>query len=273
MPLVDQPRKGGFSLGDYIEVKERVRLFLEQFPDGRLVTDRVEIWQDDGVPRVVVKALAYRTPDDPLPSVGWSWMLLPGTTSYTRGSEVENTETSAIGRAIGFLGIGIDKSIASKNEIDAKQDDRTASQVAAEEVDQPSDGSLIGTVTEGKPPVDLQLRTEPDGTSYTGFALAQGRKRLQVVAVSPLAEVLQPFLADLVGQRVTCWGTVEMVPWFKDGRAMPEYQRLQLERIQTADWTLPSPRREAPSVGLGLVPITPEEAAAIVEAEKEEATR
>src|SRR5258707_481991 len=100
--MVDQPRsKGGFNLGDYVEVKDRIKLFYERFPDGSLMTDRVELWQDDGVPRVVVKALAYRTADDLHPGVGWSWLSLPGTTSYTRGSELENAETSAWGRAIG----------------------------------------------------------------------------------------------------------------------------------------------------------------------------
>jgi hypothetical protein len=103
-----------------------------------------------------------------------------------------------------------------------------------------ADGSLIGTVAAGKPPADLELRYEPDGRAYTGFALTQGRKRLQVVAVSPLADVLQPFLAGIVGQRVSCWGTVEMVPWRKGDRDMPPYQRLQLERIKTPDGTLPS---------------------------------
>src|SRR5512146_211724 len=119
--MTDQPRSsGGFALGNYVEVKDRIKLFLAAYPDGRLVTDRVELWQDDGVPRVVVKALAYRSPDDTLPGVGWSWMTLPGTTSYTKGSELENTETSAWGRAFASLGIGIDKSIASANEVQSK---------------------------------------------------------------------------------------------------------------------------------------------------------
>ena len=259
MPVVtDEPRsKGGLALGDYVEVKDRIKMFLAQYPDGRLVTDRVEIWQDDGVPRIVVKALAYRTPDDRHPAVGWSWMVLPGTTPYTRGSELENTETSAWGRAFAALGIGIEKSIGSKNEIDAK-----AGQTDRE--DAPTDGSLIGVVQRGKAPADLELRYEPDGRSYTGFALAQGRTRLQVVTVSPLAEVLQPLLTGLVGQRVTVWGTVERVPWRKDGKDMPPYQRLQLERIQTTDWTLPAPLSESE-------PISDEEAAAILALEKAEA--
>ena len=44
MPPVNEPRsKGGFNLGDYVEVKDRIRMFYERFPDGRLVTDRAEL--------------------------------------------------------------------------------------------------------------------------------------------------------------------------------------------------------------------------------------
>src|SRR5262245_10982025 len=101
-------------LADYVEVKDRIALFYQQHPDGRLVTAEVRFPEPmDDMPRVAVKALAYRTADDPHPGVGWSWMVLPGMTPYTKGSELENTETSAWGRAIGALGIGIDKSIAS----------------------------------------------------------------------------------------------------------------------------------------------------------------
>jgi hypothetical protein len=42
---------------------------------------------------------------------------VPGTTPFTRGSEIQNLETSAWGRAIGALGIGIDASIATLDEV------------------------------------------------------------------------------------------------------------------------------------------------------------
>lgn len=240
MPGNEPRSKGGFNLGDYVEVKDRIKLFLAAYPDGRLVTDRVELWQDDGVPRIVVKALAYRSADDTLPGVGWSWMTLPGQTTYTRGSELENTETSAWGRAIGSLGIGIEKSIASRNEIDAK-----AGAQPGDPIGEPSDGgSLIGEVVEGKPPCDLQLRQTPDGP-IAGFKLKQGRAGLQVLAHGNLAAALQPFLAGLVDQRVSCWGSIELVPWERDGKRMPPYKRLNLSRIRTPDFDLPGRLPEA----------------------------
>ena len=102
-------------LKDYTDVKRRIALFLAQDPDGRLVTAKVKATSEpDGVPRVWVKAKAYRSADDTRPGVGWSWLVLPGSTPYTRGSEIGNAETSAWGRAIGSLGIGIGAGIARR---------------------------------------------------------------------------------------------------------------------------------------------------------------
>jgi hypothetical protein len=115
------PDKKEFALGDYIEVKDRIVRFYELFGAGRLVTEEVKATSEpDGKPRIWVKAAAYRTADDPKPGIGWSWLELPGATPYTRGSELENAETSAWGRAIGSLGILIDRSIASGNEVRSK---------------------------------------------------------------------------------------------------------------------------------------------------------
>jgi hypothetical protein len=96
-----------------------------------------------------------------------------------------------------------------------------------------------GTVAVGKPPVDCELRETPTGMA-TGFSLQLERGRMQVLAFDDLAAVLQPNLAGLVGQTVTVWGKVEAVPWDKDGKAMPPYRRMVLERIQTPEWTLPA---------------------------------
>ena len=109
-------------LKDYVDVKERIRLFYEKHPDGRLVTGEVTLTTEpDGVPRVMVQALAYRSPDDTHPGVGWSWLELPGKTPYTRGSEIENAETSAWGREIAALGFEVKRGIATKEDARNKQ--------------------------------------------------------------------------------------------------------------------------------------------------------
>lgn len=117
---------------DYIEVNERVIEFIEKNPEGSLQSEieRLDItgYTNDGLPigLVVIKAYAYRTPDDPRPGVGWSSMVLPGKTPYTKGSEIENTETSAWGRAIVALGISAKRGIASAHEVRNAQEAQEA---------------------------------------------------------------------------------------------------------------------------------------------------
>lgn len=101
------------------------------------------------------------------------------------------------------------------------------------------DGSLIGTVTQGKPPVDYELRQEATKGAMAGFKLSQGRKGLQVLAYGALASALQPFLKGLDGQRVQVWGSIALIDWERDGKPMPPYRRLILSQIKTDDWTLP----------------------------------
>jgi hypothetical protein len=102
---------------DYVQVNERIVAFYEMYPEGGIQSEIVEFSEK----RVVVKAYAYRKPGDPLPGIGHSYMALPGKTTYTIGSELENTETSAWGRALASLGFEVKRGIASHNEIENKR--------------------------------------------------------------------------------------------------------------------------------------------------------
>lgn len=230
-----------FDLGDYVEVKDRIAKFYDLFGQGRLVTQGYELTREpDDKPKVIVTALAYRTPDDPHPGVGTSWLYLPGATSYTKGSEIENAETSAWGRAIGSLGILILKSIATTNEINAKSGtDEPAPAGEGPVAMAGGDGSLIGTAQIGKAPSDFELRQTPEGNALS-FRLASNGKSIKVVAHDPLASALDFIKPAVVGQAVTCWGPVHRESFVKDGRTI-EYDVLVLEKIQTPDVLLPAP--------------------------------
>lgn len=122
------------DLGGYVTVDERLREFFEKYPDGRMrpVDPARPFWIEripDGSGQehtyIVYAAAAYRTPDDPNPAIGVAYEQFPGRTPYTRTSELMNAETSAWGRALAALGIGIKGKIATRDEVYAATQRRT----------------------------------------------------------------------------------------------------------------------------------------------------
>lgn len=104
------------NLDDYVPVHERIAAFYEKFPEGSLQSEIV-VMTDTSIAMV---ARAFRTPTDERPGIGHSSIEVPGRTPYTRGSEMENCETSAWGRAIAALGFEIKRGIATKEEVESK---------------------------------------------------------------------------------------------------------------------------------------------------------
>lgn len=97
---------------EYAEVNQRILAFWELFPEGRISTE-VKVTDQ----RCDCRCEVYRKAEDERPvSTGHAFELKQGTINST--SYVENCETSAIGRALGILGIGATQAIASKEELE-----------------------------------------------------------------------------------------------------------------------------------------------------------
>lgn len=94
----------------YVEVNQRILYFRANYPNGRIVTDLISV--DNGV--AIIKAHIYI--DDVLVATGHAYEK-EGSTFINKTSYIENCETSAVGRALGIFGIGIDTSIASSEEV------------------------------------------------------------------------------------------------------------------------------------------------------------
>ena len=107
----------GFDMSDYVPVNERVEQFYKAHPEGSIQSEIVELTES----RVTVKAYAYRSADDTRPGIGHSSLEIPGKTTFTRGSEIENAETSAWGRAIAALGFEVKRGVSSAEEVRNKQ--------------------------------------------------------------------------------------------------------------------------------------------------------
>lgn len=103
----------GFNLDNYVPVEDRIEAFYKEHPEGSIQTELAHF--DPAM--VIVKATIYRTPDDPRPATGHSQMNIPGKTSFTKDSETENAETSAVGRALAMMGFEVRKGVASRQEV------------------------------------------------------------------------------------------------------------------------------------------------------------
>lgn len=95
----------------YVPVNERVKAFRMLYPDGAIVTELVKY--EDGV--VIMKATAFDG-DGKILATDYA-KEVEGSSNINRTSCVENASTSATGRALGLLGIGIDTSVASFEEV------------------------------------------------------------------------------------------------------------------------------------------------------------
>lgn len=111
-------------LAGYVDVHTRLQLALERWPELRVQESEPTVVDVNGRLFIQVRTTVWRTPDDPLPAVAGTWQPFPGHNSFTKDSEMENASTSALGRALGLMGIGIQRSIASRDEVQRAQERR-----------------------------------------------------------------------------------------------------------------------------------------------------
>ena len=96
---------------NYAEVPQRVKAFRMLYPNGTIDTEIVSL--ENGV--VVIKATVADEGGNIL-GTGHAYEK-EGSTFINKESYIENCETSAVGRALGFVGLGIDTSICSAEEL------------------------------------------------------------------------------------------------------------------------------------------------------------
>lgn len=96
---------------DYAQVNDRIKAFRELCPNGTITTDIIEL--ANGV--VTMKATVY---DEEGKILGTGLAQEKESSGYiNKTSYIENCETSAVGRALGFAGIGVDGSMCSAEEL------------------------------------------------------------------------------------------------------------------------------------------------------------
>ena len=112
-----------FNIDNYVDVPTRLTEALQRYPDLRIQETVDEVGTNpDGSTFYRCTVTVWRDDKDPLPSVATAAEPYPGKTPYTKNSEFMVGMTSALGRALGYMGFGVSKAIASRNEVEARQD-------------------------------------------------------------------------------------------------------------------------------------------------------
>lgn len=100
---------------EYAEVNERIKAFRMVYPEGCIHTELLS--NDNGV--CIIKASVYANGDKTVNSLlgcGHAYEK-EGSSFINKTSYIENCETSAVGRALGMAGFGIDTSVCSYEEL------------------------------------------------------------------------------------------------------------------------------------------------------------
>lgn len=139
----------------YVEVNQRVLAFREVYPTGCIASECVS---DDGQ-RCMFRATIYDG-EGKILATGHAFEVrnagMVNKTSY-----IENCETSAVGRALGFLGIGITEAIASAEEVE----NAIAQQGEPEKETQPKDSDAVRQAKQALVDV-LRRYAELSGKTY-----------------------------------------------------------------------------------------------------------
>jgi hypothetical protein len=105
---------GEHDLSAYALVADRITLFYERYPAGRIVTELFSRTERE----ITFRALVFRGPEDVQPAAtGWA-SEREGDGQINQVACLENTETSAVGRALANLGFTASSRRPSREELE-----------------------------------------------------------------------------------------------------------------------------------------------------------
>ena len=107
-------KKGNVIVKEYAEVNQRIKAFRMNYPEGFIHTEMVS--NENGI--CVFRAKVGFEDEKGHHVLATGTAYEKETSSFiNKTSYIENCETSAVGRALGLAGYGIDTSIASAEEV------------------------------------------------------------------------------------------------------------------------------------------------------------
>jgi hypothetical protein len=184
------------TLEDYAPVADRITLFYQRHPHGRIITELVS----RGDTEIVFKALVFRSPDERDPAAtGWASERI-GDGEINTVACLENTETSAVGRALANLGLTAARLRPSREEMNKAARMRVVREVA------PS-SAPNGTTATGAASLEslanrlhdvLDLLSEAERAGLPARKVAMSRARL----ASPAVDLT---MIERIEQGLTAW--------------------------------------------------------------------
>lgn len=117
-----------FNVEDYAKVPERLKVFHERYVNGTVVTE--SLFVDESFIRFKATVTTDRSEATSKVATGHSEMHR----DHSKEKALEKAETVAVGRALANLGILADKSIASKEEMEAFEESKGTEKVVEKKV-------------------------------------------------------------------------------------------------------------------------------------------
>lgn len=162
----------------YAEVHQRIKAFRMVYPQGDIET--TILTDENGICKI--RADIYDDNNRHLSSATAQENIKSNSVINTYNA-IENCETSAVGRALGFAGFGIDTSIASAEEVQNaiikqdKKDDITPQNFQEELMIQESQKQ--------------QIRTEIDETTIKNYLKEKGKSKLSELTFKEAYDLLK----------------------------------------------------------------------------------
>ena len=207
MPKLD----ASFDPAAYALVAERIALFYQRFPLGRIITRLVSRSEHE----VTFRALVFRSPDEHRPAAtGWA-SEREGDGDINRVACLENTETSAIGRALANLGFTASRRRPSREEMEKAMRAR-----------EPREGALRA-VREAAPlrAPELQQRADLVADALSMLAAAErgglSPSRSRTLRVRLLRDDVSERRVERVERRLRDWVERRVGVWPRHG-ALPD---------------------------------------------------
>lgn len=166
---------------DYAEVNQRIKAFRMVYPTGTIKTELLS--NECGI--CIFRAIVFDE-ENKLLATGTAYEK-ENSTFINKTSYIENCETSAVGRALGMCGFGIDTSVASAEEVQnamANQNKKSVPDYGKEPIEEKKEIQLL---TENQRAIISKLTEKSQKSLFEKF----GVSNIDELSVEQASEIVK----------------------------------------------------------------------------------